>query len=248
MLTIHSIPKDDDEGTNERWKGTDLIMMGDCFWGVCACDSARELEPEGGLSSNQPAFQATADQPTNQEEARKPSGCQSSPSRRAVEMRAPVFRESRRQLTSCIIFSLSSHHLPLIGSRRYASSRDRRCTRFFTATAAAAAAAPEAVVRTWVFIPGLVFSSVALEQSRGRDRDREATVEPEDKVDHLGVTTCRLSPLSCRRRSPRFNFVRIFREIMAPDSCDRVRPVTSQKSSGEENRLRGTFGTAVFNS
>lgn len=203
---------------------------------------ARELEPEGGLLSDQPAFQATADRPTNQEEARKPSGCQSSPSHRAVEMRALVFRESLRyHQTSCVLFVLSSHYPSLIGDRRYASSRDRRYTRFSAITAAATAAVPEAVVRTWVVLLGLAYT-----QYLSNNRAVVIVIENRRYVDRRQVTSV-LRFADClyllrRRRSLYFNFSES-REIMAPDSCDWA----SRRSSEEKKRLRGISGTATSN-
>jgi len=40
-------------------------MTSDCFWGVCACDGARELEPESGLSNevSLPSDRRPTDQP-----------------------------------------------------------------------------------------------------------------------------------------------------------------------------------------
>lgn len=196
----------------------------------------RENQKAGWRATSQPSKRPPTDQPGGGAEALGMSVVSEPPRGWDASPRKLVFRELHQ--TSCIILTLSSHYPPLIGNHRHANTR---CPRFIAATATIAAD-PEAVVRTWV-PPRARLLSVAIEQSRGRDRNKEKRryIETGDRVSHLGVAICRLPLLSCR--SLHFNLSES-REIMAPDSCDRVPPVTSRRSSGEENRLRGTFGIA----
>lgn len=223
------------EGTNPDHGGGAIV-----FWGVCApawwCDRARTSTSGFAI---QPAIQATAERPTNQEEARKPSGCQSPPSSRAVEMRALVFRELRRYSTSCTILVLGSHHLPSIGSHWHASARDRRRTRVFAIAAAASTAstAPEeAAMRTWAFATLLRGVSSSFSDYRTIARAKRERRISGSVISVLRLAGCPCSRAPSSRWSATSWFANVSTETMAPDSCDRVSPVSGRRFSREENR------------
>lgn len=192
----------------------------------------------GCRATSQPSKRPPTDQPTRR---RRGSPRDASRLRAAARLRCePSCFASRyvRHQTSCVLFVLSSPYPPLIGDRRYASSRDRRYTRF-------SAAVPEAVVRTWVVFLGLVSS-----QYLSNNRAVVIVIENRRYVDRRQVTSV-LRFTDCpyllrHRRSLHFNLSES-REIMAPDSCDWALPVTSRRSSEEEKRLRGISGTATSN-
>lgn len=93
----------------ERKRMKPIVVENDCFellrrLRLMLARIARRVVER---SANQPSHR-----PTNQEEAQKPSGCQSLPNRRAVEMPDFAFYESDRCPTSYIFLVICSRHPP----------------------------------------------------------------------------------------------------------------------------------------
>jgi len=84
---------------------------------LCWCEGARTRRRV--VETNQPSKRPPTDQPGGGAEALGMLVGQSSPNRRAVEMRALVFWKFRRYQISCIIFTLSSQYPLSIGVRWY---------------------------------------------------------------------------------------------------------------------------------
>ena len=139
---------------------------------LCWCEGARTRRRV--VETNQPSKRPPTDQPGGGAEALGMLVGQSSPNRRAVEMRALVFWKFRRYQISCIIFTLSSQYPPSIGVRWYATSV---ALAVYAILCRCRARRLEAV-RTWVILLGVWTRhlSVAIEQSRSCDRHKEVTV------------------------------------------------------------------------